>query len=76
MEDARHFAVEGYKQVLENDPDVCDSKSYPENSDHGEMWSYADTYTPDMLGPDRKAKNGSLLGRSSCDARSSTTDSF
>jgi hypothetical protein len=58
MEDATRIAVSGYKQVLEDGPEVCDSESDSDNSDHGEMWSYADMCTPDMLGPDGKPKNG------------------
>jgi hypothetical protein len=45
MEDAKRIAVAGYRQVLEDGPDVCDSKSEAEYSDHGEQWSYADMYT-------------------------------
>jgi hypothetical protein len=58
MESARQIAVGGYKKVLENGPDRCSSESDSENSDHGEMWSYESTYTPEMLGPDGKPKNG------------------
>jgi hypothetical protein len=58
MEEARQIAVAGYKQVLEDDPDVCDPESDSENSDHGEMWRYSDIYTPEMLGPDGKPKTG------------------
>jgi hypothetical protein len=42
MKDAKRIAVAGYGQVLEDGPDVCDSESDSENSDHGEKWSYAD----------------------------------
>jgi hypothetical protein len=63
MEDAPQIAVAGYRQVLEDGPDVCDSESDSENSDHSEMWNYADMYTPDVLGPDGKPKNGGLNNR-------------
>jgi hypothetical protein len=33
-------------------------ESDSENSDHGELRSYTEMYTPDMLGPDGKPKNG------------------
>jgi hypothetical protein len=58
MATAKPIAVAGYRQGLEDGPDVCDSESDSENSDHGEMWSYADMYTPDMLGGDGKPKTG------------------
>jgi hypothetical protein len=58
MEDAKRIAVAGYRQVLEDGPDVCDSESGSDDSDYGEMWSYADMYTPDMLSPDGKPKTG------------------
>jgi hypothetical protein len=56
MEDAKRIAVAGYHQVLEDDPDVWNSESDAEYSDHGEQWSNADMYTPEMLGPDGKPK--------------------
>jgi hypothetical protein len=37
MEDAKRIAVVGYRKVLEDGPDVCDSQSDSEHSDHGEM---------------------------------------
>jgi hypothetical protein len=54
MEDAERIPVADYGQVLEDGPDVRDS----ENSDRGEMWSYADMYTPDMLAQDGKPLTG------------------
>jgi hypothetical protein len=42
--------------VLEDGPDVCGSESDAEYSDHGEQWSYADMYTPEVLGLDGKPK--------------------
>jgi hypothetical protein len=58
MEYARLIATGGYKQVLEDGPDVHGEESDSEHSDHGEDWSYATMYTPDMIGPDGKPKNG------------------
>jgi hypothetical protein len=40
--------------VLEDGPDVCDSESSAEYSDHGEMWTDASMYTPDIIGEDGK----------------------
>jgi hypothetical protein len=57
MEDARRIAVAAYHQVLEDGPDMCDSESDAEYSDHGEQWSYSDTYTPEMLRPDGKPRS-------------------
>jgi hypothetical protein len=37
MEDANRIAVAGYRQVLEDGPDVCNSESDAEYSDHAEM---------------------------------------
>jgi hypothetical protein len=58
MEDARLIAVGGYRRVLENGPDVCDSESDSENSDHGEEIPYTSAYTAEMLDEDGKPKNG------------------
>jgi hypothetical protein len=49
MDDAKRTPVAGYRQVLEAGPDVCDSESDAEYSDHGEKWSDSETYTSDML---------------------------
>jgi hypothetical protein len=38
--------------------DVCSSESDAEYGDHGERWSYSEMYTPEMLGPDGKPKEG------------------
>jgi hypothetical protein len=46
MEDAKWIAVAGYRQVLEDGRDVCDSESDAEYSDRGEV--LADQGTPDM----------------------------
>jgi hypothetical protein len=46
--------VASYRQVLEDGPDVCDSESDSEYSDHGEDWKLSEMYAPDMLGPDGK----------------------
>jgi hypothetical protein len=35
IEDAKRIAVAGYRQVLEDGRDVCDSESDAEYSDHG-----------------------------------------
>jgi hypothetical protein len=58
MEDAKRIAIAGYRQVLEDGPERRDSESDAEYSDHGEQWSDADMYTPEMSGPDGKPKNG------------------
>jgi hypothetical protein len=52
MADAKRIAVAGYKQVLEDGPDVCNSESGAAYSDHGE--ELTGMYTSDTLGPDRK----------------------
>jgi hypothetical protein len=44
MNDVRSIAVGGYKRVLEDVPDVCDSESSAEYGDHGE--ELADGYAP------------------------------
>jgi hypothetical protein len=36
MEGARRVAVAGYRQLLEDGPDTCNSESDAEYSDHGE----------------------------------------
>jgi hypothetical protein len=56
MKDAKRIAVAAYRHVLEDGPDKCSSESDAEPSDHEEQWSYADMYTPEMLGPDGKLK--------------------
>jgi hypothetical protein len=61
MDIARQTAAGGYRQVKEDGPDVCDSESDSDNSEHGEMWSHAEMYTPDMLESDGKPKNGGPL---------------
>jgi hypothetical protein len=58
MEDAKRIAVAGYRKVLEDGPDVCDSESDSEHSEHGEMWSYSDMSTPDMLDANGKPRTG------------------
>jgi hypothetical protein len=54
MEEAKTIAAAGYRQVLEDGPDVCNSESEAEYSDHGEMWLGSDIYTPDMLDEEGK----------------------
>jgi hypothetical protein len=49
MEEVKAIAVAGYRPVLEDGPDVCDSESESEYSDHGEQWFASEMYTPDML---------------------------
>jgi hypothetical protein len=39
MEDAKRIAVAGYRQVLKDGKDVCNSESGAEYSDHGEELS-------------------------------------
>jgi hypothetical protein len=46
--------VAGYRQVLEDVRDVCDSESDAEYSDHGDKWSDSEMYTPDVM--DEKGK--------------------
>jgi hypothetical protein len=58
MRDAKTVAVANYRQALEDGPDVCDSESESENSDHGEQWSNAGMYTQEMLGPDGQPLEG------------------
>jgi hypothetical protein len=65
MEDARQIAVAGYRQVPEDGPDVFDSESDSENSDHGEMWSYADMYRPDMYTGNQRTGASTALSCSS-----------
>jgi hypothetical protein len=60
MEDAKRIAVAGYRQVLEDGPDVCKSEDDAEYSDHGEQWTYAEMYTPEMLGPNGKPKTNQV----------------
>jgi hypothetical protein len=42
MEGGKCIGVAGYRKVLEDGPDVCESESDSEHSDHGEEWSYAE----------------------------------
>jgi hypothetical protein len=56
MEDAKRVAVAGYRQVLEDGPETCNSESDAEYSDHGEKWTYEEMYTPETLGPDGKPR--------------------
>jgi hypothetical protein len=49
MEDAKRIAVAGYRQVLEEGPDVCDSENDADYSDHGAKWADSEMYTPDMM---------------------------
>jgi hypothetical protein len=49
MEEAKLIAVGSFMLVLEDGPDVCNSESSAEYSDHGEEWAISDMYTPDML---------------------------
>jgi hypothetical protein len=60
MEDPKRIVVAGRRQVLEGGPDVCNSETDAEYSDHGEMWTDADMYTPDMIGPDSKVRTARL----------------
>jgi hypothetical protein len=52
MEDAKLAVIAGYRQVLEDGPDVCDSESEAHYSYFGEELS--GMYTSEMLGPDGK----------------------
>jgi hypothetical protein len=47
MEEAKAITIAGHKQVLEYDPDVCNSESEAKYSDHGEELTAM--YTSDML---------------------------
>jgi hypothetical protein len=73
MVDARQIATGGFKQILENGRDVCDSESDSENSDHGEGISYQSAYTPEMLGPEGKPKNGAPQKLSAEEVRAQKT---
>jgi hypothetical protein len=64
MEDVRQIAIGGYKQVQENGPDVCDSESDSENSDHGENIPVESMYTAELIGEDAKRKHGGPPKRS------------
>jgi hypothetical protein len=58
MEQAKQVAVSGYRQVLQNGPDVCNSESDSDHSDHGEEWADSEMYTAEMLCPDGKKIKG------------------
>jgi hypothetical protein len=58
MEDARQIALGGYRRVLENGPDTCDSKSDSEHGDYGEKIPYPSAYTSELLGEDGEPKDG------------------
>jgi hypothetical protein len=58
MEEAKQVAVAGYKQVLEDGPETCNSESDSDHSDHGEDWADSNMYTSEMLGPDGKKIRG------------------
>jgi hypothetical protein len=45
-------------KVLENGPDVYNSESDSDHSDHGEEWADGEMYTTEMLGPDGKKIKG------------------
>jgi hypothetical protein len=61
MEDVRQIAVADYKQVQENGPDVCDSESHSEHSDHGEDIPVNNMYTSELVGVDGKPKGPQML---------------
>jgi hypothetical protein len=52
MKDTKRIAVAGYRQVVEDGPELCSSESEAEYSDHWE--ELTGMYTPDILGPDGK----------------------
>jgi hypothetical protein len=54
MEEAKAIAVAGYRQVLEDIPDVCNSESNVEYSDHWEQWLASEMCSPDTF--DEKGK--------------------
>jgi hypothetical protein len=54
MEDAERIAVAGYRQVLEEGPDKCDSESAAEDSDHWQKCRDEEMCTPDIM--DEKGK--------------------
>jgi hypothetical protein len=56
MPKAEQIAIGSFKQVLENGPDVCNSESDSENSDHGDVLE--DTYTAEMLDGEGNRKSG------------------
>jgi hypothetical protein len=49
MEDVRQIAVAGYKQVLEDGAERCDSESDSEHSDHGDDIPISSMYTPELI---------------------------
>jgi hypothetical protein len=49
MKQAELIAVGGFRQVLEDGPDVCSSESDSENSDHGDVFPLEDMFTPGMI---------------------------
>jgi hypothetical protein len=51
---ANRIAVAGYRQVLEDGPDVCKSESDSNRSDYGGMWADSEIYRPGMIGPTGK----------------------
>jgi hypothetical protein len=53
MEHAKRIAVAGYRQVLEDGPGVCNSKSDADYSDHGQKWPDEAMCTPDMTAEKR-----------------------
>jgi hypothetical protein len=55
MDDSKRIAVAGYRQVLGDGRDKCDSESDAEYSDHGEMWPDETMCTPDMTGANGKS---------------------
>jgi hypothetical protein len=59
MDEAGRIDIRGgLSQVLEDGPDLCDSESDSENSDHGDAFTLEDMYTADMIGPDGKLLQG------------------
>jgi hypothetical protein len=58
MHKAEQIAIGSFRQVLENGPDVSNSESDSENSDHGE--ELEDIYTPEMLDNEGKPKSGPI----------------
>jgi hypothetical protein len=59
-------------------PDVCNSESGSENSDHGEQWTYKQMSTANMLGPNGKSTNGGpqMLSEEQVRAQRATAASY
>jgi hypothetical protein len=64
MEDAKRIAVAGYRQVLEDGKDLCDSESNAEYSDQVEMWLPSEMYTSELIDSEGKPEFGKRVANS------------